>query len=398
LLLAIPLLVAGAVGYVALSGSGDGERLALAPGTSLGSFHPVAGGFEPDDTALEDCKGSYSCLWQAFGNVAYYSGPKAALALFDREIARDERVRADCHRIAHTIGSAALARNEGSVARTFAQGGATCASGYYHGVLERAFSGATTRAQLVSRARSICAGAGLRRRSFLDYQCVHGLGHGLMIQTGYQLPVALSLCSKLQTPWDDVTCTGGVFMENVNTRFGFKSRWVEDDDPLYPCNVVATRYRSSCYLRASQRVLELNRSNWQETTATCKSVDDRWTRFCFRGYGRGAVGEAQYDARKVVRLCALAGEGEGDCYFGAARTVADGSGRNGVRRAAALCRSAPASRQAACFSGLGVVIGLLQPTPEARAKACAEVTRLHAASCTAAAAAEVDPNARQIWG
>ena len=40
---------------------------------------------------------------------------------------------------------------------------------------------------------------------------VHGLGHGLMIQTGYDLPTALAVCGGLRTRWDHLTCSNGVF-------------------------------------------------------------------------------------------------------------------------------------------------------------------------------------------
>ena len=130
----------------------------------------------------------------------FAEGAKAALTLFDEQIASDELVRADCHRIGHVIGSAAFARYEGNVAKTFALGSSTCASGYYHGILERAFVGVNTKTKLVDVARALCDGSGVRRRGFLDYQCRHGLGHGLMIQTGYDLPLALSTCAELADP------------------------------------------------------------------------------------------------------------------------------------------------------------------------------------------------------
>ncbi len=69
---------------------------------------------------------------------------------------------------------------------------------------------------------------------FIAYQCVHGLGHGLMIYTGYDLPLALATCDKLATSWDQTSCTGGVFMENLQTSYGTTSQWLKDDNPLVP--------------------------------------------------------------------------------------------------------------------------------------------------------------------
>ena len=58
-----------------------------------------------------------------------------------RALRSDAAVQANCHRIAHRMGSAGLARYHDNVARAFVEGSPTCASGYYHGITERAFLG-----------------------------------------------------------------------------------------------------------------------------------------------------------------------------------------------------------------------------------------------------------------
>ena len=100
----------------------------------------VAAAFEPDGTKLADCKADSACFEQAFGNLAFYQGPKRALAVFTRMIETDPTVRV-CHRIAHALGAGALAHYKGDVGPAFADGSAVCWSGYYHGILERAFAG-----------------------------------------------------------------------------------------------------------------------------------------------------------------------------------------------------------------------------------------------------------------
>jgi len=57
---------------------------------------------------------------------------------------------------------------------------------------------------------------------FLLYQCVHGLGpRGLMIYSGDDLPlVACAPATSLLTDFDRVSCTGGVFMQNLDTTMG----------------------------------------------------------------------------------------------------------------------------------------------------------------------------------
>jgi hypothetical protein len=399
LALVVPLVAVPALAYAVLSGDGRGGGTAVAQGSSGGTFHPVAGSFVPDETTLADCDGDYGCLEQAFGNVAFREGPQRALALFEERLTTDANVEKDCHRIVHTIGAAVFARFDGDVARTFAAGSATCASGYYHGILERAFVGISSVAALGRKAQSMCLGQGIRRRGFLDYQCRHGLGHGLMIQTGYDLPTALALCGRLGTRWDEVTCTGGVFMENGNTSFGFRSRWLDDEVPLYPCGSVAVRHRRSCYLRSSTRVLSLNGNDFELAAGTCESAGRRWARFCFRGLGRDAVVEATYrDLAKTHALCRAAGAYLGECLYGAARTFGDGESLGGLSRAAAFCARAWRAVRDDCAGGLGVVVGLLYPTDATRRAVCTRLMPGQAEACAAAAKAEVAPSGREAWG
>lgn len=397
--LALPLVALPLLAYVVLSPAESVSSLRLAPGGPSSGLHPVAGSFVADSTGLEECGDRFSCLEQAFGNVAYREGPRRALELFVARIEQDIAVERDCHRIAHVIGSAALARFGGDVPRAFAAGNSACASGYYHGILERAFSGVASSAQLSSRARTLCTGAGIRRRGFLDYQCRHGLGHGLMIQTGYDLPVALSLCSSLGTRWDEVTCTSGAFMENVSTRFGFRSRWLDDDDALDPCPRLPVRWRRSCYVRASTRALDLNGHDFADAADACLGAGAPWSTFCFRGFGRDAVVENRYvSVEGTLALCDLAGRFFGQCLYGAARTFADGSGRRGAARAARLCALVARGVQDECASGLGVVVGLLHPTNSVRGKACRALVPAATRACVDAAIAEVDPSGRGAWG
>ena len=376
---------------------GQASPLRVAAGASGGSLHPIAGNFVPDGTRLEKCGADPRCLQQAFGNISYANGPRFALQLFDRRMAADPAVSASCHRIAHMIGSAALAHFKGNVAEAYSHGSASCASGYFHGILERAFIHVSTERGLARVAKSLCRGSGARRWGFLDYQCVHGLGHGLMIQTAYDLPLSLSICARLPTRWDDVSCTGGVFMENGSTVYGWRSRWLKTSDPLYPCNSVKVRDRASCYLRVTTQILKTNGADWKKTARTCADLPARWARSCFRSYGRDAVGPSKGEGADVILdRCRLAEGRAGDCLYGAARTLADANAD--ARPAAAFCKRAPPAQQGSCFAGLGVVVGLLHATNAARVSACARLTDRYVHECARAASGEVRPDGQGAWG
>jgi cytochrome c553 len=343
----------------------------------------VVGPFRPDATRLEGCLDS-DCRRQAFGNIAYREGPKPALDLFEEKMADDQPVEADCHRIAHTIGAASLEHYEGSIAKALANGRASCWSGYYHGVVERSFYG-TSRPELPKRSREICKDPDIRRTSFLAYQCVHGLGHGLMIHTGYDLPGSLRVCDKLETGWDSDSCEAGVFMENVSSSYGIKSRWLRDNDLIYPCNTVAERYKLYCYLMVTSRILEATGYDWRKTVATCHKSDPNWVATCFQSLGRDASGSTRQNAARILELCGLAGKLAHECVYGAARDIT--SNDASPRRAKALCEAAAERFRAYCFEGIGTIVGGFHAYRDGRRKACRALTTRYFRDCARGAVA-----------
>jgi hypothetical protein len=351
------------------------------PASSAGSHdpaHPIAGNFAPDATRISDCNGEYKCLEQAFGNLAYRQGPKPTIQLFDRMMQTDQAVERNCHRIIHSIGSASLARYKGNVAQAFAEGSASCWSGYYHGILERAFIDADPD-QLGSISRRLCADKNIRATDYLAYQCVHGLGHGLMIYTGYNLPFSLEVCDQLATDWDQSSCSGGVFMENISSSYGFTSQWLKDEDLVYPCNWVGTRHKYYCYLMVTSRILEQNGYDWNGAAKTCRKVESDWVDICFQSFGRDASGTTRQDPDGIVDLCRLAGSWENHCIYGAARDIT--SNDAGARRARLLCERAAASLRAICFNGIGTILGGLSSSDEEVRAACVAATTRYLTSC-----------------
>jgi hypothetical protein len=319
-------------------------------------LHPVAGDFEPDRRTLDDCDDDQGCLEQAFGNVAFREGPRKALALLETRY--PDLADTACHRAVHTIGSASLARNKGDIAKTFAQGSSSCSSGYYHGVLERSLVRVTSRraGPLAEVARDLCAGRAVESSLWLRFQCLHGLGHGLMIATGYTLPLVLDVCNRLRTPWEETSCNGGAFMENIATSYGVTSRWLRDDDPVYPCNTVAEEDKLKCYELATSRIVRVLDGDWEKTAQACSEVEKGWVWACFRSFGRDVAGKAHYQPSETLPLCALARPHgyERVCVSAAAEVIA-ANYQNGVQ-ASALCRAAPRDFAAQCYSGIGTIL------------------------------------------
>ena len=369
------LLALGAVAVVLLVGavvSSEG-----ASGTPTAAYlppHPVAGQFEPDSTKLAECS-EQRCFEQAFGNIAFRRGPRVALSLFSRRVAQNDD---GCHRIAHAIGAASLARYHGNVSRTFAEGASTCWSGYYHGVLERSLLGVQsyTRGALASVARGLCADPQVRKVTWLAFQCLHGLGHGLMISTGYDLRLSLDVCRRLEGPADAEACKGGVFMENLAPMYGGRSRWLRDDDPLYPCTAVARSDRYECYKRVTTRILAVIGFDWERVAQICASLEREWESACFTSFGRDVSAQNQRDPEEIERLCELARPygAEQRCIDSAARDIT-GDDADGAR-AAVLCASISAGLRGRCYEAVGSILGRFRRTAVEREADCRALSPL----------------------
>ena len=333
----------------------------------------VAAGYEPDDTTLEDCtEGDNHCYEQAFANISYKESPKEALDLFDEKIKTPGPIEADCHRIVHAIGGAALKYYDGDIGQAFVAGRPSCTSGYYHGILERAFLG-IDQSQLGAAANKFCSGDVVRKTDFIAYQCVHGLGHGLMIYTGYDLPLSLRTCDKLQNGSDGISCTGGVFMENYQSSYGVKSRWLKDNDLLYPCDSVAWRYKYYCYDLVTARILPKVNYNWKKAAKVCRRSEPGWVKICFQSLGRDASGFTRLDSARILDICKVGGDMARECVYAASKdmTYTDVS----PRRAKVLCNTAPTSMADYCWQGIGEILGSLDRDLTKRKALCDGATR-----------------------
>jgi mono/diheme cytochrome c family protein len=328
--------------------------------------------FKPDNTTIAACEKSAKpfCYRQAFGNLAYKEGPQKALAT----LATDDRtmpgVHADCHQISHWVGHAGLLYYKNDAGTALSHGAMTCNSGYYHGVLQLALAG-LPRDKVVKKSQHLCDAPAVNKDDFLLYQCVHGLGHGLMIYSGDDLPWSLKTCHKLLTDFDRISCTGGVFMQNLDTTMGV-SKYLSNKNPLYPCNIVAERDKVYCYLMVTSRILTLDGFNWKTTAGWCRKAEPDWVATCFQSMGRDASGATRYIAKDTVHLCSYAGKNENECIYGASRDYANNYA--GGKEAAVLCNVSPKRYQGYCYEGIGTILGAINRYTADRTAACRAVT------------------------
>ena len=350
------------------------QQVAAFVASSAGTNQAGKISFEPDDTTVDSCKGNTGCYEQAFGNLAYDDGPKAALAKLAELSSSDPVVQGDCHPIAHKIGAGGLLHFDGDVGKAFADGDPTCGSGYYHGLLQWKLAGAKPD-EVAGIAKTVCEAPEITKNAFIYYQCDHGLGHGLMLYTAYDLPQALGFCHELNTEFDQVSCSGGVFMENQSSSFGLKTKWLSNKNLLYPCNskLVDRRDKLYCYLLVTSHILPSVGGDWKKTADWCRRSEPGWVDTCFESYGRDVSGNAVQDPGRIRELCAMAGSGEESCLYGAVRDILNNNSRDfGAKE---LCENVQQKFRARCYFGIGSILGTQHADAAGKQQACAEFAK-----------------------
>ncbi len=206
-----------------------------------------------------------------------------------------------CHPIAHSIGRMLykkLSEDDKHLGDVFQECDHTCHSGCFHGSMERVFfsdepvgTPHLTMKILKEKSPFICGVFEYSAKGNIKFQCLHGLGHALMFFTDYNLTESLKLCDLQPSGWDQSSCYGGVFMENVFAQN--KSQRYLTSDPHFPCNAIEEKYRRDCYVMQTSRMYELGLS-YEEIGKECENAGN-YRRQCMQSLGRDVSSDARKD-------------------------------------------------------------------------------------------------------
>jgi len=292
---------------------------------------------------------SMSCLQGHYQTLAKTKGVTAAFAELKKTYESDGSVRAYCHQIAHAIGRQA-AETAKDVSSAYSEGDNFCWSGYYHGVMEtiiRKIGAANVAAQVPL----ICQPLKLAQPySFYHYNCVHGVGHGIMDVKQGDLFASLTVCDTLTDQWERESCYGGVFMQNVMDELDddHGKPDFKDDDPMYPCTAVNDKYKEQCYLMQTSHALKVGNEDFAKVFQECRAIEPTYKDTCYQSLGRDASGNSSSDGTQTRMSCMLGAdfEAQSNCIIGAVKDFV--SYYHSDQQANELCRSLDPSLASIC--------------------------------------------------
>lgn len=165
--------------------------------------------------------------------------------------------------------------------------------------------------------------------------CQHGLGHGIVVYTGYDaLLEALTLCEKIR--WQPLGgCSSGVFMEhNFHTmaasETGTSFLRPLEDDVYAPCSTLPQKHQPSCYQEQVQWWQNHFSNDFTYIGTLCDAVPETENRTaCFNGIGNYVAASNNLNVTSITTICGTMPNQFGivECQQGGAWLVrGDGSG------------------------------------------------------------------------
>jgi hypothetical protein len=411
--LVLAAAIAGAGAYFRAQGAAlPGLPLPQIPGRVSGA---IASGdsVATADLATARCrlllgKSRRSCYEDFLLDLVHRDQVRLAMGALAVLGSRDPQIRRYGHDYSHVIGINAWnpAKDIGAV---YLQCNELFQSGCYHGVIQAFFAyHGTDSVRVVGLCRDT---PGISGNGWLRFQCVHGIGHGLVQTYTMNLPHALAGCDMLGNAWDSESCYGGAFMEFIvggrgqshhphpvakpgdsmpgmdhdhaamvaDTWPAFKAR--RPTDQLYPCSVLGDRYQRACYQMQAGLIAEVTGLDFARVAAVCDTAPEAWRKACYQGIGTYVSGVTARDPSESIRMCSLgAPRYRPWCFVGLVKNFVDVTANtdDGI----ALCRQLGARDIAlSCYNAVGEEASVLYPSMDRRIVACAKAESQYVDAC-----------------
>lgn len=435
------LVVATGLAVIALRATGTIVPGLGTPGLSSAFAQAAQAGdtLELADQAVTRCrllrgKAKSDCYEEILLNLVKERRIRLAMATLARIGELDIDVRRIGHDYSHVVGINAWRPGQ-DIGDAYDQCTELFQSGCYHGVIQVYL---TARGIDSSSVPELCNSIpSARDVLFLRFQCVHGLGHGMVMLNNAHLPRALEGCDLLPSAWDRDSCYGGAFMEFILAGRGqshgdhaahvaaelaaadttgaaggggghdahgghahgpapaaapsdtFAIR--RQGDLLYPCNAVGEAYQRACYAMQAGIMVETVGLDFGKVAQGCDQAPAQWIPTCYQGIGTYVSGATVRDPAAAIAEC---NKGRADyqpwCYIGAVKNFIDVTARpeDGLEFCARIGHQA---NRAACYVAVGEQVSVLMSWMNERDAFCAKVASEGQAACRFGAGLTDDP-------
>jgi hypothetical protein len=323
---------------------------------------------------VDGCKDDLHCSVNALHTLAKLEDQEKVLDVFS-DIVTTYETKYPCHEIGHHLGMW-LNAYVGDPQHALELAKQQCGGSIFHGVIQNYLQ--IQKFENVSiddiDIHEICSKF-KNDTSFINrWQCLHGLGHGLTDIYNYDTQSAVSRCDEFKPGLEQISCSKGVFMQNVVHWTETGTGDFDETDLFYPCNISSSKYSPTCYhyhityMAAKSGGIKVQ---IPDAFDLCDNISpEEMIQFCYYGLGRQMQSRAYLDWDRALFLCQ-----QGDkkdlhpyCIEGMLMTLVNGNTDPAI--GFSFCKSLPLEYKQTCYNGLGKWITMLSSILDERQKLC----------------------------
>ena len=262
---------------------------------------------------LEECERDDICVAFRLTSLSANESENVVMSVLDGIISAWDDEKVTCHQNAHHLGHFLFEYFDRDVEKALANTNNKCGNALYHGVLEDSLLG-EIRSENTSLedldVTSTCINVGDSPDSNVRLQCLHGMGHAIVMAYDYDLFNAIKRCDDFQTFAEQDMCLDGAFMQNHVENFNNGGGVFDKDDIYYPCNVVDEKYQNRCYIYQAYYILKGNNYSYLPTFEDCERIPTSSEKIiggCFGGVSNYlSVRTYQTDVDGIAKMCSEA--------------------------------------------------------------------------------------------
>lgn len=255
---------------------------------------------------------------------------------------------------------------------------AVCFGACYHGAVEgylnapfHDYSGMDV-TQVRKILMNACEPLKNDNRPGLIGQCVHGIGHGIMLFTDWNLNKSLKFCDLLPIVQEQQDCYGGAFMEffPVSSKSDQSSTFLKPSDPHYPCTELDDKYLAQCY---GFMIGQLIFSDKESLFENCETINPKFGPLCYNIIGSNSLALTS-ELNQLKNICdkAPAGKPRSLCITGVILSYADRYGGNPSKlyEMFDFCEIVDDEYKNPCYNKIGLTLQAWIGSPQERKNAC----------------------------
>lgn len=314
------------------------------------------------------------CIVESLQELAKQQDDEIVYGTIDKIMAYIDDAGIYCHAQGHHIGIFLYAHAQ-DLSKALLTADRKCGGSMYHGIVETYFMTEVllegTNVEDVQITNS-CEQLADDSNSVIYLECVHGIGHGLVKAYSDIFP-AVQRCDEFETQVEQNRCQQGVFMANAVEYYATGGGVFDEDDLLYPCNQLDSKYTSNCYYYHVSYILKKTNSVTGSFQQCDRIIDEKQIQSCYAGIGRQLIFSVK-QIEDVIDYCQTGNpEYHGYCFWGGIIAVTD---QLGLDEGFETCQLYPDEFQLECYSFMGSWISRLNLTPEQIDEQCSKAGQL----------------------